>query len=104
MNFCMKYKCYSNTDFSEGTDISKTDASKECDICHHWYFLNKNVEYEPYLCNDYHDLMERAINLNNVAIVFVKGNDYRIHFWYLSKNDATNAMKNANLNEKGGSL
>ena len=48
--------------------------------------------------------MERAINLNNFAIVFVKGNDYRIHFWYLSKNDAINAMKNANLNEKGGSL
>ena len=24
----------------------------------------------------------------NVAIVSIKGNDYRIHFWYMSKNDA----------------
>ena len=61
-----------NSDFSEGTDISKTDASKECDICHHWYFLNKNVEYEPYLCNDYHDLMERVINLNNLLLFSLK--------------------------------
>ena len=26
---------------SVGTDINKTSASKECDICHYWYFLNK---------------------------------------------------------------
>ena len=23
-------------DFSEGTDVNKTSASKECDICHYW--------------------------------------------------------------------
>ena len=28
-------------DFSEGIDINKTGASKECDICHYWYILNK---------------------------------------------------------------
>ena len=28
---------------SEGIDINKTNASKECDICHYWYFLNKAV-------------------------------------------------------------
>ena len=29
---------------------------------------------------------------NDVAIVSIKGNDYRIHFWYMSKNDAINIM------------
>ena len=29
-------------DNSEGIDISKTNASKECDICHYQYFLDKN--------------------------------------------------------------
>ena len=24
----------------EGNDVNKTSASKECDICHYWYFLN----------------------------------------------------------------
>ena len=26
----------------------------------------------------------------NVAIVSVKGNDYKIHFWYMSKDEAIN--------------
>ena len=26
-------------DVSEGTDINKTSASKECDVFHYWYFL-----------------------------------------------------------------
>ena len=40
------------------------------------------------------------MNYNDIAIVSIKGNDYRIHFWYMSKVDAINIMKNANLNEK----
>ena len=48
--------------------------------------------------------MQKAMNLNNVYIVSIKGNDYRIHFWYMSKDDAINVMKNSNLNEKSGSL
>ena len=34
-----------------------------------WYFLDKNFNYEPYLCNGCHDLMQKAINFNDVAIV-----------------------------------
>ena len=44
------------------------------------------------------------MNFNDVAIVSIKGNDNRIHFWYTSKDDAINIMKNSNLNEKIGSL
>ena len=43
--------------------------------------------------------MQKAMNFNDVAIVSVKGSDYRIHFWY-----EYNIMKNSNLNEKSGSL
>ena len=32
---------YNRVDISEGIDIYKTNASKECDICHYWYFLSK---------------------------------------------------------------
>ena len=48
--------------------------------------------------------MQKSVNFNDVTIVSVKGSDYRIDFWYLSKNDAINIMKNFNLNEKRGSL
>ena len=26
---------------AEGIDVDKTNALKECGICHHWYFLDK---------------------------------------------------------------
>ena len=40
--------------------------------------------------------MQKAMNFNDAAIAFVKGSDYRIHFWYMNKNDAINIMKNSN--------
>ena len=48
--------------------------------------------------------MQNAINFNDVAIASIKRRDYRIHFWYMSKDDATNIMNNSNLNEKSGLL
>ena len=55
-------------------------------------FLDKNFNYEPYLCNGCHDLMQKAMNFNDIAIVSIKGNDYRIHFWHMRKDDAINIM------------
>ena len=89
---------------SKGTDISKTSASEDWDICHYWYFLDKGFKYDPYLWNGCNDLMQKAMNFNEVAIVSITGNDHRIHFWYMSKGDVINTMKNSNLNEKKGSL
>ena len=48
--------------------------------------------------------MQKATSFNDVAIISVKESDYRIHFWYISKYDAKNVLKNSNLNEKSGSL
>ena len=42
--------------------------------------------------------------VNDIAIFSVKGSDYRIHFWYMKKQDAMNIMKSFNLNGKGGLL
>ena len=44
--------------------------------------------------------MQKAMRFKNVAIVSIKGNDYRIHFYYISKNDAIILMSNSNLNDK----
>ena len=48
--------------------------------------------------------MQKAINFNDVAIDSIKGNDYRIHFWYMGKNDAISIMHNSSLNDKTGVL
>ena len=45
-----------------------------------------------------------SYQFNDAAIVSAKENDYRIHFWHMSKNDAINMMKSSDLNEKRGSL
>ena len=44
--------------------------------------------------------MQKAMNFNDVAIVSIKGNDDKIHFWHISKNDAINIMNNFSLSEK----
>ena len=72
---------YDRIDISKGIDINKINASKERDIYHYLYFLSKKFNYDPYLYNDCHDLMQKAMNFNDVAIVSAKGNDYIISFW-----------------------
>ena len=93
---------YNRIDISEGIDVNKTSESKECDICHYWYFKDIGFKYEPYLCNGCHDLMQKAMSFNNVAIVYVKGSAYRIQFWYMRKDDAINIMNDSNLIDKMG--
>ena len=84
--------------------MNKTDLSKECGICHYWCFKNIGFTCEPYPCNGCHDLMQKAMSFNNVAIVFVKGNAYRTYFLYMSKDDAINIMNGSNLHDKQGVL
>ena len=48
--------------------------------------------------------MQKAMSFNDVAIVYVKGNAYRIHFWYMSNDDAASIMNNSNLIDKKGVL
>ena len=63
-------------DISEGIDIKKKIASKECKICHYWYFKDIGFKYEPHLCNGCHGLMQKAASFNDVAIVYVTGSAY----------------------------
>ena len=95
---------YDRIGVSEGIDVGKTSLSKECDMCHYCYFKNIAFKHEPYLCNGCHDLMQKAMSFNNVPIVYVKGNAYRIHFWYMGKDDAINILNGSNLADKRGVL
>ena len=72
-------------DISEGIDVNKTSASKECDILHYYYFKDIAFKYELFLCNGCHDLMQKDMSFNDVAIVCVKGSAYRIHFGIWAK-------------------
>ena len=44
------------------------------------------------------------MGFNNIAIVYIKENAYRIHFWYMNKDDAINLKNSPNLVNKRGVL
>ena len=48
--------------------------------------------------------MQKAVSFNDVAIVYIKGSAYRIHFWYMSKDDVINIMNNSCMIDKMGVL
>ena len=95
---------YDRIDVSEGIDVHKTSASKELDICHYWYFLNYSFKFQSNICNICRDLLMMFMNLNDVAILNIKGSDYRCIISLISKNEAINVMQNADLTEKSRTL
>ena len=95
---------YEKIDISKEIDVNTTNLSKECDICHYFYFKDIGFKYEPYLCNGCHDLMQKAMGFNNIAIVYITGNSHRILFCYMSKDDAINIMTGSNFVDKRGVL
>ena len=48
--------------------------------------------------------MQKAMSFNKIATVYVKRSAYRIHFWYMSKDDAINIMNGSNFADKKGVL
>ena len=92
------------TEVSEGTDVNKTSASKECDICHYWYFLNYSFKFQPNVCNRCHDLLMMSMNLSDIAILNIKGSDFCCIISLIRKNETINLMQNANLTKKSGKL
>ena len=96
---------YDRIDVSEGVNTMQNRLlSIECWLCHFWYFLDKNFNYQKCYCDGCHDMSMKTISINNLAIVYSKGNAYRIHFWYMSKDDAVNIIHNSNLIDKKGVL
>ena len=41
----MMLYCEGNCNIFEGNDVIETSTSKECDICHYWYFLDKFLTF-----------------------------------------------------------
>ena len=91
---------YDRIDVFEVIDINKTSASEECDICHHWYFLNNEFKFQPYACNNCHDLLMISINLSNIAIINIKGSDYCYIISGISKSEAIKLLQNIDMTEK----
>ena len=62
---------YDRIDISEGTDLAKSNNSKECMICHYWLF-NDGFKSQGYACNSCHDLTMVSVNISDSTIITVK--------------------------------
>ena len=52
--------------------LNKSYKSKECTLCHYWYFLDKNFSYGPYLCDGCYNMTQKCNKLKNIAIIRIK--------------------------------
>ena len=62
---------------SERIDTNKTSASKECMLYDYWYFKDVGFKFQTHVCNKCHDVLITAYELKNIAILIVKGVDFR---------------------------
>ena len=92
---------YERIDVSEGIDLNKSDKSKECMICHYWYFKNIDYKYQANVCNKCHDFSMVVYDLKDFMILNIKGVDYRCYIFNMNKNDAINLLNNSLLDNKG---
>ena len=96
---------YDKIDISEGIDIKKCkETSRECSLCKLYYFLDKNLNYGPYLCEGCHDMSIKAASMQNLTMINDNGNHYRVNFAFISKKDAHNLIKNAVIMGEKGTL
>ena len=92
---------YEKIDVSEGIDVNKRSTSKECLLCHYWYFKDVGFKFELHVRNKCQNVLMTAYELKNIAILTVKGVDYRCILWGISKNEAVNRSNNSVLEDKG---
>ena len=82
-------------DVSEGINVNKTSASKECELCHYWFFKDIGFKFEEHVCNKCHDLLTMAYSLKNIAILSAKGTTFRCLLMGISKNEALKKLNNS---------
>ena len=92
---------YIKIDVSEGIDVNKTSAWKECELCHYWFFKDIGFEFEEHICNLCHDLLTIAHSLKNIAILSAKGTTFRCLLMGISKNEGLKRLNNLVTYDRG---
>ena len=75
--------------------------SKECELCHYWFFKAVGFKLKPHVCNKCHDLLTMAYGLKNIAILSAKGATFRSIFWGVSRNEGLKRLNSFVLEDKG---
>ena len=86
---------YQKIDVSEGIDVNKTSASKECELCHNWFFKDIGFKFEEHVSNKSHDLLTIAYSLKDIAILNTEGATFRYILMGISKNEGLKRLNNS---------
>ena len=65
---------------------------------------DKVFRFQPAACNGCRDVLIMSIDLNIITILNIDGVDYRCIIAGISKSEAINLLRNADLSEKSGSF
>ena len=84
---------YEKIDVSEGIDVNKTSASKECELCHYWFFKDVGFKFEEHVWNGCHDLLTMTYSVENIAVLSAKGAAFRCILWGISRRLNNSVLK-----------
>ena len=84
---------YQKNGASERIYVNKASASKECNLCHYWFFKDVGFKFEENVCNGWHDLLTMAYSLQNIAILSAKEATFKSLLMGTSKNEALTKIK-----------
>ena len=58
--------------FHKTIDVNKTILSKECELCHYWFFKDVGFKLKEHVCNRCNDLLTMVYGLENIALLSAK--------------------------------
>ena len=70
-------------------------------LCHNWYFKYVGLEFEPHVCNRFHHILMTAYEVKSIAVLNVKGVDFRCVLWGISRDETVHRLNNSGLEDKG---
>ena len=73
---------YKRINISERIDVDKTNKSKECMLCHYWYFLHKNFSYGPYVCDNCYNFSQKSRDFKKLLLFILKKYIQNLFFMY----------------------
>ena len=95
---------HDRTNVLEGINVNSTDESKEYDICHCWYFLNRGFKFQSSLSNRCYHLLMMSMNVSDIAILNIVGADYRCIISGIRKSEIIKLIQNIDMTRKSRTL
>ena len=84
---------YYRIDISKGTDLAKSNNSKEWMVCQYWLVtINHDSKFSDYACHGCHDLTMLCLDKTNNAIIAVEGVAHHCIIHDINKSETINLL------------